>query len=137
MRFILLFTLGVFISFTFPSCEEDSHEDKTEVAIIQTPLNLADTLNMGCLSAYEINYAGNKDTINRTYGDKKIKDGYWIIFGLSNSSEKSSTVPQLARIKLADGYYKKNKKEGFWKFYKEDGSLKDSVEYKNDVQITP
>lgn len=128
MRFIS----SVLILFLASSCEDDLQEEKKESYI-----NMGDTINAGCLSSYEINYAGANDTINRTYGNKNIKEGHWIFFGLSNRSDKTSTAPQLANVKLAEGYYKKDKKEGVWKFYKDDGSLKNSIEYKNDVQVAP
>lgn len=42
---------------------------------------------------------------------------------------------KIIRNKLEEGYYRFDKKVGFWKFYNEEGTLKDSVEYKNDMSI--
>ncbi len=131
MKSIILITLSIFVSCFVSSCN-----DNTAVSVKQSPINRADTLNIGCLSSFEINPFGTNDTINRIYGDKRIKEGYWIIFGfIPTKKEHATSVSKLVRMKLADGYYKKDKKEGFWKFYKEDGSLKDSVEYRNDMEV--
>jgi len=76
--------------------------------------------------SYELNVDGRNDTINMIYADGS-KEGHWII---------KVWTAETGRIKTAEGYYKDNKKEGYWKFFNKDGSLKDSVEYKNDVAIS-
>ena len=52
------------------------------------------------------------------------------------SDKKENTVNTIIRAKIEEGYYRCNKRTGFWKFYNNDGTLKDSVEYKNDVAVT-
>jgi hypothetical protein len=85
----------------------------------------------GCLASYE---TVNGETINKTYGGD-IKDGHWIHFEFVIPTAKENKDKKVVRAKMEEGYYKENKKEGFWKFYNKDGTLKESVEYKNDVPV--
>ena len=101
---------------------------KTEAEKRNKMEGLVDSLNIGCLSSYDINPSNNQEKINQVYGKENIKDGHWIIFDITkNANEKVN------RIKLEEGYYRKNKKIGFWKSYNKDGTLKDSIEYKTTV----
>lgn len=85
----------------------------------------------GCLTSFE---TVNGETINKTYGGG-IKDGHWITYEFVIPNVKQNKDSKVIRAKMEEGYYKENKKEGFWKFYNNDGTLKDSVEYKNDEPI--
>lgn len=128
MKAIKLFIIGAATFCFIQSCGSKSEP----VAINQGP-SAIDTINIGCLGSYDINPSDGKERINQVYGKDHIKDGHWITFGyaITNSVDNKA-----GRVKLEEGYYRKNKKTGFWKFYKEDGTIKDSVEYKNDVPVT-
>ena len=128
MKTIKLFVLGIFVLFFIQACFEN-----TESISIKQSTNTNDTLTIGCLGSYEINPLDNKEKINQLYGKEKIKNGHWITFGFSVTKNVSNKA---TRIKLEEGYYKRNKKNGFWKFYNDDGSFKDSVKYINDVAVT-
>lgn len=120
MKTLKLLTIEALILFFIQACST-----KTESVTKNQTTNSTDTLNIGCLSSYDINPSNNQEKINQVYGKDHIKDGHWIIFSVSkNTNEK------INRIKLEEGYYRKNKKIGFWKFYNTDGTLKDSIEYK-------
>jgi len=90
-----------------------------------TEPNTTDMNDKHSAGSFELNVHGHNDTINMIYADGS-KEGHWISSVWSNGS----------RVKMEEGYYKDNKKEGYWKFFNKDGSLKDSVEYKNDVAIS-
>ncbi len=122
MTKLKLFTIGTSLLFFILACS-----NKTESVLINQTTNLIDTLNIGCLGSYDINPANNKEKINQVYGKDQIKDGHWIVFGLTKNTDK-----KVSRVKLEEGYYRKNKKVGFWKIYNEGGTLKDSIEYKNN-----
>ena len=66
------------------------------------------------------------------FGKDHIKSGHWISYGFTL---KKTVDNKTERVKIEEGYYRNNKKTGFWKFYNEDGTLKDSVEYKDDVPV--
>lgn len=66
------------------------------------------------------NLSWTQDTVNKTDVNGH-KQGRWII---------------TERIIIEEGSYKDNKREGFWKHYNSDGSIKDSIEYKNDVPLS-
>jgi hypothetical protein len=95
---------------------------KTEAEKRNKIEGLVDTLNIGCLSSYDINPSNNQEKINKVYGKDQIKDGHWIIFGIAKNAHE-----KVNRVKLEDGYYRKNKKIGFWKLFNKDGTLKDSI----------
>jgi antitoxin component YwqK of YwqJK toxin-antitoxin module len=56
----------------------------------------------------------------------------WITFALAVT--KNNKV-KTNKVKIEEGYYRKNKKFGVWKFYNEDGTIRDSVEYKNFIPL--
>jgi hypothetical protein len=128
MKTIKLFTFGTLAVFFIQACA-----DKTEAVTIKQDTNSIDTINIGCLASYDINPLDNKEKINQVYGKDKVKDGHWITFGFAVTK---TTDKKTNRIKIEEGYYRKNKKEGYWKFFKDDGTIKDSVEYKNDLPLT-
>lgn len=68
------------------------------------------------------------DTINFT-DNNGLKQGRWIVF--YNATSKSDSLNQ--KLISEDGIYKDNKKHGLWKYYNLDGSLKNSIEYKDDA----
>jgi len=92
--------------------------------------------------SYELVRVNQKmDTINLTYDGQK--QGRWLVF--KNIIPKSSILPtdntkilqsKIVRRTMEEGYYKDNKKVGYWKIYnEEDGSLKDSVLFQNGELI--
>lgn len=92
--------------------------------------------------SYELVRVNQKmDTINLTYDGQK--QGRWLVF--KNIIPKSSILPtdntkilqsKIVRRTMEEGYYKDNKKVGYWKIYnEEDGSLKDSVLFRNGELI--
>jgi len=127
MKTIKLFTFGTLVLFLIQACA-----DKTEIVTIKQDTNAIDTLTIGCCGSYDINPSDNKEKINQVYGKDRIKDGHWINFDFAVTKAADNKIN---RIKIEEGYYRRNKKVGFWKFYKEDGTLKDSVEFKNDAPI--
>lgn len=121
-----LFTILTLVLFFIQACS-----DKTESLTINQTTNSIDTINIGCLGSYDINPSDNKERINQVYGKELIKDGHWIVFGNTKGADE-----KINRVKMEEGYYRKNKKIGFWKFYNLDGTFKDSIEYKNDKPLT-
>lgn len=65
----------------------------------------------------------NNDTINRT-DSKKLKQGKWIYF---NDTYKNKIAQE--------GEYKNSKKEGIWKVYYKNGTLKSEITYKENQPI--
>lgn len=128
MKTIKLFTFGTLFLFFIQACC-----DEKETVTIKQDTNAIDTLTIGCLGSYDINPSDNKERINQVYGKDRIKDGHFITFGFAVTKNADNKT---ARIKIEEGYYRRNKKVGFWKFYKDDGTIKDSVEYKNDVPVS-
>jgi hypothetical protein len=122
MKTFKLFTLGTIVFFFIQAC---SDKPKTETA---------EKMGRGCFDIYELNVLDNHDTINRQYGDG-TKEGHWIIYAWIDPKEKAVGENNPGRSKITEGYYKDNKKEGFWKSFNKDGTLNDSVEYKNDFPV--
>jgi len=91
-------------------------------------------------------YGNGRDTINRT-DFAKNKQGHWeirkavactktvqaIYTGEPGVQTKISN--DVDWVKLEEGDYVDNKKEGLWKIYYPSGRLKDTVVYKNDVAV--
>jgi hypothetical protein len=73
----------------------------------------------------------NGDTINRR-DTKNRKQGKWVINhqGQNNKSITSINSDQLE----TEGYYKNDKKEGYWKVLSDQGLAVDSILYINGVQ---
>lgn len=120
---LLIITIAFFLTL---ACSE-----KPEIVTLNKT-NIIDTINIGCLGTYDLNPLNTHERINQVYDKQKIKHGHWISFGVTVTKIADDKV---IRTKLEEGYYRFNKKVGFWKFYNEDGSLKDSIEYKNDVAV--
>lgn len=87
------------------------------------------------LSSYEIN---GRDTINVT-DNSGFKQGHWVVFGfvIPGGKRPNETKEEMANraqhVMLEEGMYKDNKKQGTWKYYNQDGTLKNTIEYKDDV----
>ena len=126
LKYFLL--LGTFALPFIQACS-----DKTETVTITQDPNSLDTINLGGLGSYDINPSDNKERINQVYGKQHIKDGHWITFGFAASKTGDNKAD---RIKIEEGYYRKNKKVGYWKTFNDDGTIKDSVAYKNGVSVT-
>jgi antitoxin component YwqK of YwqJK toxin-antitoxin module len=122
-----IFKAGLLFLFLLQACSEE-HENMT----LSQNTNSVDTLITGCLVSYDINPSDNKERINQVFGKDQIKDGHWITFALAVT--KNSKV-KANKVKIEEGYYRKNKKVGVWKFYNEDGTISDSVEYKNFIPM--
>lgn len=77
-----------------------------------------------CLATFEYNPFNPSEKINQEFGKQRNKYGHWIHLALTPNKNQ-----RLKKIKLAEGYYQNNVRVGTWKFYREDGTLKDSVNY--------
>ena len=91
----------------------------------------------------------NGDTINRTYNG--VKQGHFVLFdnnihrdsaltensmgAVSTEVNKQNTLLSLGKP-LEEGDYKDGKKQGTWTYYNIDGSIKNTVEYKDDIPVT-
>ncbi len=65
-----------------------------------------------------------KDTINQTVEGKK--EGYWIIYG------KMRNLPDYSPDGIIEkGFFKSSRKQGLWKKYYPDGTLKSEIQYVN------
>jgi hypothetical protein len=106
------------------SCQEGSDEKISEGGS-------RDTLMDGCLAGFEI--VENGDTINRIYGNNKIRQGHWIIFVLVSRDADSPLV----KAKMEEGHYHHNKRTGFWKTYNKNGTVRDSSEYRDGALVIP
>lgn len=83
-----------------------------------------------------------RDTLNCT-DENKMKQGHWIVFKMAvlnhtiytqsaNDTAKQKSITRDAeRVKVEEGFYKDNKKEGVWKTFSPVGELKDSFNYKD------
>ena len=127
MKTIKLLPFAALILLLLQACVSE-----TENMAIKQHTNTIDTLTMGCLDSYDINPSDNKEKINQVYGKNHVKEGHWIAFGFAVTKKANNKAN---RIKIEEGYYRRNKKVGFWKFYRADNTIKDSVEYKNDVPV--
>lgn len=87
-----------------------------------------------CYVPFELNPMDINDTINRMFYDG-TKLGHWIVFQwiVPNGKNPLGAATSPVRAKLEEGNYVNGKKEGFWKFYRKDGTFRDSVPYVNDV----
>lgn len=94
--------------------------------------------------SYELMGPDGKDTINFTYDGKK--EGRWIVRDhvkvevslCKDSTHKDSKKHSYSKIEyciVEEGFYKNDKKEGLWRHYHPDGSVKDSVFYKNGEPV--
>ena len=73
------------------------------------------------------------DTINliNLIDCDSIKQGHWIVHKYAVLNKQIG--PE--RIIDEEGFYKDNKKQGFWKKYSNAGKVLDSVEYKDGVAV--
>ena len=127
MKLVIQLLIGVVTLLLIQSCNQ-----KTElVSKLNEPIGI-DTLNIGCLGTYDLNPLDSSEKINQIYSKNKVKHGHWINFSIAVTKTENHKA---VRTKLEEGFYKFNKKVGFWKFYKEDGTLKDSIKYINDVAV--
>ena len=94
--------------------------------------------------SYELSGPAGKDTVNLIYDGKK--EGRWIVRDhvkvevslckdSTHKDSKKNTYSKIEYCIVEEGFYKSNKKEGLWKHYHPDGSVKDSVVYKNDEVV--
>lgn len=90
--------------------------------------------------SFELTGPGGKDTVNLIYDGKK--EGRWIFrdhvkveVSLCKDSThkdlKKHSYSEMQYCVIEEGFYKNNKKEGLWKHFNPDGTVKDSVVYKN------
>ena len=126
MKTIKLVIIGAFVAWIIYACNSKS---KTAQA-----RNLISTFNTNrtCYVPFELNPLNNMDTINRMFYDG-TKLGHWItfkwIFPEGEYCGRTSQKPVC--VKVEEGNYVNNKREGFWKFYRKDGTFRDSVIYKD------
>lgn len=94
--------------------------------------------------SYELTGPAGKDTVNLMYDGKK--EGRWIVRDhvkvevslCQDSTHKDAKKHSYSKIEyciVEEGFYKNDKKEGIWKHYNPDGSVKDSVVYKNGEAV--
>ena len=95
------------------------------------------------INSYELQ--ANGDTINRTRNN--LRQGHWIVFDNEtttnisytkcppDSIDKEKPKSMTIRIPIEEGYYKDNKRQGLWTFHNTDGSLKNGIEYKDDLPV--
>jgi hypothetical protein len=111
-KFILLLFIFAFAYILVQSCGENP---KTETV---KPKRTMQSFEMR-----------GRDTMNWVDGEG-LKQGHWEVWKAYAFPEHPKDVEQ---IKFEEGEYLNNKKEGLWKYYNPDGTVKDSVVYKNDV----
>lgn len=99
--------------------------------------------DLKAIQSWETN---GKDTINRTDFAKQ-KQGHWEIRKFVACTKTVQTIytgepgihTKISKgtdmVKLEEGMYVDNKREGLWKIYFPSGSLKDSIVYKNNVEV--
>ncbi len=81
-----------------------------------------------------------RDTINVT-DVNGLKQGRWIVFGfvIPGGKKPNETKEEMSnraqRAIFEEGVYKDNKKQGIWKYYYKDGTIKNTTEYKDDVPV--
>ena len=78
------------------------------------------------------------DKVDMEWVKEKVKEGYWILYEMETGADTDKNTrgaerPTLRRIRAAEGYYQKNLRQGWWIFYKKDGTLRDSVYYHQDT----
>lgn len=90
--------------------------------------------------SYELSGPAGKDTVNLIYDGKK--EGRWVVkehvkveVSLCKDSTHKETdkhaYTKTVYCVTEEGFYKNNLKEGLWVHYDTDGSIKDSIVYKN------
>lgn len=132
MKTIQLLIATIF--FVIAAC---TNEQKKSVADEQTK-----SVSERCTSSYELTGLGGKDTVNLIDCDKR-KQGKWVLTkpvifdkSITPSATKESMKRKLVHITLEEGFYKDDKKVGYWKYYnEEDGVLKDSVLFINGEAV--
>jgi hypothetical protein len=90
-------------------------------------------------SSYEIDVTGH-DTINWT-DNNGLRQGRWIVRdlvipgGKRPNETKEEMASRAQRVKFEEGRYKDGKKQGVWKYYNQDGTTKETIEYKDDIPV--
>jgi hypothetical protein len=133
-------TIKQIVLWSFAFCFIHACDDKPETTAVESVKNVVGTseVDVCCLASYEI--LENGDTVNRIYGKEKVKDGRWITFVMIDQQEKQTDkatagAAVMVRTKMEEGRYRQNKRQGYWKLYNRYGTVRDSVEYKNDVPV--
>lgn len=104
--------------------------------------NLGPADNYGCPIVY------NGDTINRSY--KGVKQGHFVLFDtdVQRNTSHTKSPPEAVYTEVnkqnsltspgkpvEEGDYKDGKKEGTWTYYNSDGTIKNTIEYKDDIEV--
>ena len=96
--------------------------------------------------SFELDGYSLYDTINLIDADGN-KQGHWVnkkfadVSHSINSNYATDTVieskvkNEIEQFKAEEGFYKDNKKKGVWKIFYPSGKIKDSVTYKNGVEV--
>jgi antitoxin component YwqK of YwqJK toxin-antitoxin module len=130
-------TIKLFIFGTFTFCFIQACDDKPKTI----------TENLGPVETNgNLIYKG--DTINRQYNG--VRQGHFVVFenGVQRDAAKTESSPSAVNtevnkqnamsslgIPIEEGDYKDGKKQGTWTYYNPDGSIKNTVEYKDDVPV--
>ncbi|MBP7808934.1 MAG: hypothetical protein KA163_06560 [Bacteroidia bacterium] len=69
------------------------------------------------------------DTVNR-FDTKNRKQGKWMVWREGANENSSTNINSLE----SEGFYKNDKKEGYWKNYTLYGEITDSILYVNGIQ---
>lgn len=78
--------------------------------------------------SFELRGPTGSDTVNIIYNG--LKQGKWIIRG----KDKHGTSHH-AEEKVEEGFYKDDKKVGYWKKYSPEGTILDSILFENGIEV--
>lgn len=124
MKAIKLFILGALVASFIQACNVKSKAEPLERIVINN--------QRSCYLPFELNPLNTNDTINRMFYDG-TKEGHWIVFEyitVNNVQGLESARPPV-RVKVEEGNYVNGKKDGLWKFYKKDGTIREKAVFNN------
>ena len=126
MKTVKILILGIVVVCFIVACNVKSETKPLQHIVINNVKT--------CYVPYELNPLDINDTINRMFYDG-TKLGHWIVFQMviPNGALPLGAARPPVRAKMEEGNYINNKKEGYWKKYRTDGTFRDSVPYVNDV----
>jgi hypothetical protein len=108
-----------FAAITFSSCGNDADKNSTDSATVNAPDKPADSAPKHTLNS-KLNYVDANGK----------RQGKWIIFG-----KMSGDAAYNPTDKVEEGNYKDGEKEGEWKEYNPDGSVKRVVYFSEGKEV--